>query len=383
MNLAEEIQGTILKYRSDMIAFLSALVQAESPSSVPAAQAGVQKILTEAFSELDFHIEHIPGGNTGGHLLVSPQQQPTNQPKQLLIGHCDTVWASGTLAEMPLVVEENIIRGPGVLDMKSGLTMMIFALRVIQELGLETAVTPLIFINSDEEIGSPESTPHIEQLAQQVSRAFIIEPALGLEGQLKTARKGVSNYEIVVNGRAAHAGLDPEKGISAILEMSYIIQQLFALNDLERGISVNVGMVEGGTRSNVIASSCTAVVDVRVPTLAEAERLDTAVRNLSTTLPGTTIQISGGISRPPLEPTAANQALWQQAQKVGSQLGLHLQRGMAGGGSDGNTTSRFTATLDGLGPIGAGAHATHEHIYIDKWLERTALLALLLLSPAS
>jgi len=266
--------------------------------------------------------------------------------------------------------------------MKSGLTMIIFALRVIQDLGLETAVTPLIFINSDEEIGSPESTPHIEQLAQQVSRAFIIEPALGLEGQLKTARKGVSNYEIVVNGRAAHAGLDPEKGISAILEMSYVIQQLFALNDLERGISVNVGTVQGGTRSNVIASSCTAVVDIRVPTLAEAERLDTAVRKLSTNLPGTTIQISGGISRPPLEPTAANQTLWQKAKKLGDQLGLHLQAGMAGGGSDGNTTSRFTATLDGLGPIGAGAHATHEHIYIDRWLERTALLTLLLLSPA-
>jgi glutamate carboxypeptidase len=208
-----------------------------------------------------------------------------------------------------------------------------------------------------------------------------LEPALGQEGHLKTARKGVSNYQVVVHGRAAHAGLDPEKGVSSILEMSHIIQQLFALNDPANGISVNVGLVEGGMRSNVIAPVCTAVVDIRTPTLADAERLHTAVHNLQATLSGTSIQLSGGISRPPLERTPPNQALWQQAKACGNQLGLHLQDGMAGGGSDGNTTSRFTATLDGLGPIGDGAHATHEPIVIDKWLERTALLTLLLISP--
>lgn len=381
MSLTQTIQAALAQQKGEMIAFLSALVQAESPSSDPTAQAPVQKILSTALADLAFSVEHIPGQQTGGHLLARSQQANSHAPQQLLVGHSDTVWANGTLKKMPLLIEDNIIRGPGVYDMKSGLTMMIFALRTIRDLGLTTAVTPLIFINSDEEIGSPESTTIIEKLAQQASRAFILEPALGPDGRLKTARKGVSNYQVVVHGRAAHAGLDPEKGVSAILEMSHLIPQLFALSDLANGVSVNVGLVEGGMRSNVIAPSCTAVVDVRTPTLADAERLHTAVHQLQPTLSGTTLQINGGISRPPLEPTAANQALWQQAQDCGRQLGLNLQDGMAGGGSDGNTTSRFTATLDGLGPIGDGAHATHEHILVDKWLERSALLTLLLISP--
>ncbi len=273
------------------------------------------------------------------------------------------------------------MRGPGVYDMKAGLTQMIFALKTIQALGLETAVTPICFINADEEIGSPESTPHIEALAQEVSRVFVLEPALGKEGRLKTARKGVANYKMTTHGRAAHAGLDPEKGISAILEMSHVIQKLFALNEPESGVSVNVGIVEGGMRTNVIASDCTAWVDVRLPTQADADRIHTAVTALQPEIPGTTLEISGGLERAPLERTPANRALWASAQEMGRLLGLDLDEGRAGGGSDGNTTSQYTATLDGLGCVGDGAHARHEFIYLDKLVERTALLTLLLLTP--
>ncbi|HUM71857.1 MAG TPA: M20/M25/M40 family metallo-hydrolase, partial [Chloroflexota bacterium] len=216
--------------------------------------------------------------------------------------------------------------------------------------------------------------------AQQVCRALILEPALGPTGKLKTARKGVANYQVVVHGRAAHAGLDPEKGVSAILEMAHIIQQLFALNDPANGVSVNVGIVQGGMRTNVIAPECAAWVDVRVPRQVDTERIDTAVSRLTPTLPGASLEISGGIGRAPLERTPRNRRLWAQAQAAGLRMGLELVEGMAGGGSDGNTTSRFTATLDGLGPVGDGAHARHEFVYLDKLVERATLLTLLLLA---
>lgn len=382
-NHAAAIQAYLKSHRQEMIDFLAALVLAESPSSEPEAQTGVQMLLREALTRLNYEVVKIPGQKSGGHLLAQPRQAPPGRPQQLVIGHCDTVWPIGTLKEMPLEIESDTMRGPGVYDMKGGLAQILFALRAIHDLGLDTAVTPLLFINSDEEIGSVESTPHIERLAQQVCRALVIEPALGLSGKLKTARKGVSHYQIVVHGRAAHAGLDPEKGISAILEMSHLIQKLFALSDPERGISVNVGRVEGGLRTNVIAPECRAGVDVRVPTLADARRIDTAVRQLKPELTGATLEIDGGVERLPLEPTPANRKLWAQAQRAGEQLGLQLEEGTAGGGSDGNTTSQYTATLDGLGPVGDGAHARHEFLYLGKLVERTALLALLLLSPAA
>ncbi len=375
-----EIRQFMEKHRAEMVDFLAALVLAESPSSEPETQIGVQTLLREALTRLDYEVTHVPGQQTGGHLLARPRQADPLRPQQLLVGHCDTVWPIGTLREMPLKIEENVMHGPGVYDMKGGLTQMVFALRALRELGLATAVTPICFINSDEEIGSHESTPHIEALAQQVCRALILEPALGPTGKLKTARKGVANYQVVVHGRAAHAGLEPEKGVSAILEMSHIIQQLFALNDPANGVSVNVGLVQGGMRTNVVAPECAAWVDVRVPRLVDTERIDTAVNQLTPTLPGASVVVSGGIGRAPLERTPRNRRLWAQAQAAGVAMGLELAEGMAGGGSDGNTTSRYTATLDGLGPVGEGAHARHEFLYLDKLVERATLLTLLLLA---
>jgi glutamate carboxypeptidase len=287
----------------------------------------------------------------------------------------------GTLKEMPLVVEDNLIRGPGVFDMKGGLTQMVFALKTSAELGLDMAVEPLIFVNSDEEIGSKESRSHIVRLAQQVQRAFILEPALGLTGKLKTARKGVGSFTIVVKGQAAHAGLDPDKGISAVLGLSYIIQELHAYTNLQKGISVNVGLIEGGVQPNVIAPWSRAKVDVRVPTTEDAQLLQERILNLAAPMEGITLEIDGGFNRPPLEPTAGNQQLWRTAVALAGDLGIPLQQGLAGGGSDGNYTSLYTPTLDGLGAVGDGAHARHEFLYIDKMIERSALLALLLLAP--
>jgi glutamate carboxypeptidase len=367
--------------RGDMLAFLERLVLAESPSSVPESQAQVQSILLETLQALDYEVQIIQGKKTGGHLLARSQEFVRRDPEQLLLGHCDTVWPLGTLKQMPFETDGEIVRGPGVYDMKGGLTQMLFALQALRDLQLKPNLTPVIFINSDEEIGSLESDQHISKLAQQVKRAFVLEPALGLTGRLKTARKGVGHFEIMITGIAAHAGLDPDKGASAILELSHQIQQLYSLNDRERGISVNVGTVTGGLRSNVVAPSSSASIDVRVPTQREAKRMESAIYELRPITPGVSIEIRGKIGRPPLERTVSNCQLWNLALNIGHEINIHLEEGIAGGASDGNITSQYTATLDGLGAVGDGAHAAHEFVFLEKMSERAALLAMLLLAP--
>ena len=369
--------------RDDMMQLLQRLVLIESPTTQPDSQAPILALLLETLRDLQYDVSLIPGTKTGGQLLARPNRIKQSSPSQLLLGHCDTVWPIGTLKNMPFVVEGDLARGPGIFDMKAGLVQMIFALQTLDELGFSPQLSPLVFINSDEEIGSLESGPHIKLLAQEVERAFVLEPSLGLNGKLKTARKGVGRFKITVEGRAAHAGLDPEKGISAVLEMSYVIQKLFALNDPQKGVSVNVGTIEGGVRPNVIAAHSTALVDIRVPTSESASNLEEAILNLTTETPGTSLHVAGGFSRPPMERSPRNVGLWQQACNLGESINLSLQQGMAGGGSDGNMTSQYTATLDGLGAVGDGAHADHEFIYFDKMTERSALLTLLLLSPSS
>ncbi|HID52950.1 MAG TPA: M20 family peptidase [Anaerolineae bacterium] len=382
MNNPTDILNYLTACRQEMIDFVAALARVESPTSRPETQTPVQDLLREPLEQLGFDVEIIPGEQSGGMLWARPSILSSAQPQQLLLGHSDTVWPVGTLAEMPVAVEGNVMRGPGVLDMKSGLTQMIFALQALYELGWETAVAPIILINSDEEVGSYDSRPHIERLAQAVERVYVLEPALGSAGKIKTARKGVGEFIITVRGKAAHAGLEPENGISATLELAHLTLKLHQLNRPEEGVTVNVGVVEGGARSNVVAAECRALVDVRAPTIEAAEALETAVNNLQPTLPGASLTIEGGFNRLPMERTPRNQALWHLAQALGQEIGLKLDEGTAGGGSDGNLTSPFTATLDGLGPVGGGAHATHEHILLDSFVERTALLALLLQAPS-
>ena len=375
------ILGYLRAQREPLVGFLGELVRAESPSSDPASHSGVRSLLAAELEARGFSTRFVAGQRTGGHLIAHPHSRRPQASQQLVIGHYDTVWPVGTLRTMPFEYDGRRVRGPGVFDMKGGLAELVFALRAIEALGLSMPVLPVVFLNSDEEIGSLESAPHIAQLARAADRALILEPSLGPAGALKTARKGVGRYTVTVKGRAAHAGLDPERGVSAILELSHVIQKLFALNDPARGVTVNVGTVDGGLRPNVIAPESRAVVDVRIARQADAQRVDAAIRGLEPTSPGSALIVEGAIGRPALEPTPRNRALWRLAQRLGSEIGLELTEAAAGGASDGNTTSLYTATLDGLGPVGDGAHAHHEHLDIDLTIERTALLTLLLMAP--
>jgi glutamate carboxypeptidase len=380
--IGERLIAAAREEREAMVALLLDLAAMESPSDDPKSQEPVQARIAEELRELGFKPRRIPGKKTGGSLLAVPSPRVRGREAQLMLGHCDTVWAKGTLATMPLVQEGNRIRGPGVFDMKAGLTQMIVALRILQKLDLEPTVTPVILVNSDEEIGSPESGRHIRRLSKRVIRAFVPEPAMGLEGRLKTVRKGWSRFTVTVEGKAAHAGLNPTGGASAILELANQIQALHGMTDLERGITVNVGVVSGGTRSNVIAPDATGEVDVRVLTNKQASEVRDRILGLETTIPGTRVEVLEGGAVPPLEATPRNRALWEAAREAGKELGLQLEDDIAGGGSDGNTTSQYTATLDGLGPVGDGAHAAHEFLFVDKLVERCALLArLILLDP--
>jgi glutamate carboxypeptidase len=265
--------------------------------------------------------------------------------------------------------------------MKGGLVQLVLAIKTIRDMGLEPGILPLVFVNADEEIGSRTSTRYIRHLAHIANRTLVLEPALGDEGSLKTERKGIGRFTITVYGKAAHAGLDPGSGASAILELSHVIQKLFAMNDADKGVTINVGTVDGGVQPNVIAAHSTAVVDVRVPSIAEGDRIEALIHGIEPETPGVRLRIDGAIGRPSMESTPRNEALWNQALLMAHELGLNLTRAKVGGGSDGNTTSQYTATLDGLGPVGHGAHAKHEFLYIDKTLERAALLTLLLLAP--
>jgi glutamate carboxypeptidase len=282
---------------------------------------------------------------------------------------------------MPLVLKQGKLYGPGTYDMKAGLVITLFALEALQALEISPLLPPVWLVNSDEEIGSEESTPQIQRLAKRADRVLVMEPSLGPMGQLKTQRRGVGQFMIRVLGRAAHAGLEPEKGASAILELSFVIQQLFALNDPQRGISVNVGTIDGGIGSNVIAPESTAVVDVRVLHKADVPRIETAILNLRPTTPNTQLLIEGRIDRLPMEKTPGNRQLWQRAQQAAAELGMAIDEGTAGGSSDGNTTSLFAPTLDGLGAVGENAHAPGECVYLDQLVERSALLARLLIDP--
>jgi glutamate carboxypeptidase len=365
-----------------MVALLRRLTLAESPSDNASSQLRVKELLIGEFEALDFAVRNIPGRKLGGSILARPLNRARKQSLQLMLGHFDTVWATGSLAQMPFEVEGNVVRGPGVFDMKGGITQILLALRTLRALHLEPRLTPVVFLNSDEEIGSHESRNHIVMIAKRVERAFVLEPSLGLEGAIKTGRKGVGRFVVHVKGRAAHAGLDPGAGASAILELSHVIQELHRLNDADRGISVNVGTVDGGIRPNVIAPESKAVVDVRVANSQDAKRVQQAIFSIEPQTPGVSLEFEGGIGRPPLEMTPANRKLWTAARDLARDLGIELTQGLAGGGSDGSTTSQYTATLDGMGPVGDGAHAPHEHLLIDETLKRTMLLTMMLLLPS-
>ena len=376
---ARAVMKRMVDLRPEFVDFVRQLVLEESPSTDPEAQRGIQALLTSALRDVGLDVELIPGRRSGGHLLARTPAPASR--RQLLVGHMDTVWPVGMLREMPVVVQDGRLSGPGAFDMKAGLAIGIFALRALRDLGLDTRVAPVFFINSDEEIGSPESEPLVIDWARRVCRAFVLEPALGPRGRLKTRRKGIGHYRVEVAGRSSHAGLAPEEGASAILELAHLIREIDSLADPDTGTTMNVGVIRGGARANVVAPEASAEVDVRVWSAAEAGRIREAVLGLRPTVPGTSIRVTEVAARGPLERTPRNVALWEEALAVAGELGIDLKEGSAGGGSDGNLTSRHTATLDGLGAVGDGAHALHEFVYVDRAIERVALLAGLLASP--
>lgn len=378
----EQVLDHFRARRQDFISYVERIVKLESPSLRPARTGRVLRLLERSLAGAGYVIHHVTGTRSGGLIYAIPEKRERGRAAQLVVGHCDTVWPLGTIKTMPLRVDDRRIRGPGVFDMKGGLAQIVFSVCAIKELGLEPELTPVVLITSDEEVGSAESRKIIERFARRSQRAFVLEPALGLSGRLKTRRKGTGHFEVAVNGKASHAGVAPEEGASAILELSHVIQRLFKLNDPERGTTVNVGTVAGGVSANVIAAESRASVDVRIATHEDAARVEKAIRSLKPAVPGVTLEISGEIDRGPMESTPRNRALWELAHSLGSKLGLKLKQGTSGGASDGNFTSQFTATLDGLGPVGDGAHAQREYIDIDRTLERCALLTLLLLAPS-
>ena len=350
-SLARQVLAHIQSQESLLIDLLRELVEAESPSSHPDLHEHARHAFMTMLDEQNYATREagVPGGPR--HVYARPKIRNRDAPVQLVIGHYDTVWPAGTIAERPFEVDGNTIRGPGVFDMKGGLVQMVLALKTIRELDLQPSVVPVLFVNGDEEIGSRSSTRHIRQLAKLANRAYVLEPALGEDGDIKTERKGIGRFTITVFGKAAHAGLDPEGGASAILELSHVIQKLFAMNDADKGISINVGTIDGGIQPNVVAPHSTAVIDVRVPTVADGDDIERRIHALEPETPGVRLRIEGRIGRPSMELTPRNDRLWQVARQAGVELGLDLHRVKVGGGSDGNTTSQYTATIDGLGPV--------------------------------
>lgn len=379
---AKKLHSFFQETKEDFLALLKSLVEEETPSDVPESFEKLWDILIKEFETLDYSVQYIDGQETAGQILCKPKTYDPDKPQQLIVGHCDTVWPIGTIKDMPFKNSEGQVSGPGVYDMKTGICMMIFALRAMQKLGENPSVQPVFIVNSDEEIGSEESEKLIIEEAQKSNRTFVLEPALGSDGKIKTQRKGIGEFEITIKGTPSHAGLAPEEGVSAILGLSHIVQQLFQLNDPSKGISVNVGTIEGGERANVIAAKSKAVVDVRVPTVKEGERIENEIYNLQPDVGGIEIKVSGGIKRPPLEKKEANEKWWKITQYLGKELELDLEEGTSGGASDGNITNQYSPTIDGLGAVGEGAHAYHEKIFLDETLKRAALFTLLLLHPS-
>lgn len=379
-SVAEKILAECQNEQKWFLNLLEKLVKVETPPHNPKSHKKAFSVLEKVLADLGFRTVISNGKRSGGQLLARKPGR-SDFGYQLWIGHIDTVWPTGTLKDMPFEISGNDVSGPGVYDMKAGVSMMILALKMMKEYNLEPELSPVLFITSDEETGSLDSKKRIIQLAKAVKRTYVLEPSLDDDGKLKTRRKGTGHYDIIVSGKASHAGIEPEKGKSAIHELSHVIQHLFELNDPEKGISVNVGTIEGGISTNVIAASSKASVDVRIARKKDARLIDQKIRSLKQTIPGTSLQINGQIGRPPLVQNSRNRKLWKAAKQLGVHIGLDLKQGMSGGGSDGNFTSLHTATLDGLGAVGEGAHSSHEKIYLKETIERAALFTLLSLLP--
>ena len=365
--------------RDAIVSTIRELVEIESPSDNKAAVDRIAEVVAQKFSQLGGDVRIHRAKNFGHHLQVNFSGKSAKPV--LLLGHYDTVYPLGTLATMPCRAVDNKLTGPGVLDMKSGIALMLHALAALQDWhredwhgGLPRPVTVLLV--SDEEVGSDSSRAITESLAKKAAAVLVLEPSYGFHGAVKTARKGVGEYRIKVTGKASHAGLDFQKGVNAILELARQIERVSSFTELKKGLTVNVGIVSGGSRTNVVPAEGAAQVDVRIARMKDAVGIDKKMRSLRPFNRKCRIEITGGINRPPMERTAGVAALYAQAVSIARDLGWKLSEAAVGGGSDGNFTAGLgIPTLDGLGGVGDGAHAPHEHILISELPRRAALLA--------
>lgn len=355
-----------------MLELIEALVAIESPSDDPAAVNRCGAELARRLESMGGAITRISSATAGDHLRAAFGKGPR---QILLLGHFDTVWPVGQLAQMPLRREGGRLHGPGVFDMKAGIALAMLATRAVLERGGLDACQAVMLWTTDEEVGSRTSRALVETEASRSDAVLVFEPSLA-GGALKTSRKGVGQFELIARGVSAHAGLDPGKGVSAVRELARQILAIDELQDAAGGVTVTVGLIQGGTRVNVVPAEARATIDARANTRADAERIERTMKALKPQIPGARLEVTGGFERPPLERTAAVVRLFEEAKAAAAEIGVNLEEGSAGGGSDGNLTAALgIPTLDGFGAIGGGAHAIHEHVEIDALVPRAATIA--------
>jgi len=376
---ARSLARTRLEYfeqhRDQMVDKIRRLVELESPSDNKQAVDRISAFVAEEFAAIGGRAQFHRVADCGNHLQVDFEGE-TQQKPILLLGHYDTVYPTGTLANMPCRVGNGRLWGPGVLDMKSGIAIMLYALQGLQAWHGRLPRPVTVLLVSDEEVGSDSSRAITENLAKQSSAVLVTEPSYGPKGAVKTARKGVGEYDLKVTGIASHSGLDFEKGQSAIVELARQIGAISKLVDLRRGLTLNVGLVQGGTRVNVVPAEATATIDVRIARMKDAAGIDRKLRSLKPFNRKCKLAMTGGINRPPLERNAGVAMLYHRASVIAKELGWKLTEAAVGGGSDGNFTAGLgIPTLDGLGGVGDGAHAVHEFIVVSELPRRAALLA--------
>jgi len=364
LTFCEAEQGWLL----DTIRALAAI---ESPTQDKGAVDHCGRELQQRLEAIGARVTRHAQESVGDHLRA---EFPSSGPQVLILGHFDTVWDIGQIETMPVREVDGRLHGPGVYDMKAGIGLAMLAMRALREQGSPPTRVVMLW-TTDEETGSDTSRALIEAEARKSKAVLVLEPSLP-GGALKTSRKGCGDYELVIRGVAAHAGIDPSKGASAVRELARQILRIEQLQQPERGVTLNVGVVSGGTRPNVVPDEARAIIDVRVPTMADAARVDAALSALTPEIAGTSLQLRGGIDRPPLERSDAVMRLFHTARAIAAELGKDLAEGSTGGGSDGNFTAALgVPTLDGLGAVGDGAHAVHEYVTIAHLPWRAALVA--------
>lgn len=363
----------------EIIGLIRELVQCESPSDSPRDVDRFVDLMIERTRDIA-KAKTIASDGFGKHLRLEFDLPGRKKKGQLLaIGHSDTVWPLGTLKDMPFREAEGRLWGPGVLDMKSGMAFFLYAARALRELDIEVKRKVVMFVVSEEEVGSRSSRALTEMEARRSDAVLVLEPGTGLDGKLKTARKGVGNYTVSIEGKASHAGVDFENGVNAIVEAARQVERIAGFTDIKRGITVNPGIISGGTRTNVVPAHARIDVDIRAARTKDAAALDKKFRALRPIDRRCKVRVEGGLNRPPMERNKSILSLFATARKIAAELGVSVEETLSGGGSDGNFTAALgVPTLDGIGGVGEGAHAVNESILTHRIADRTALLTGLL-----